>query len=84
MGLLEAADMFGARLPEAFAGFDRATTGFPVEYPTACSPQAWASGAPLMLLRAVLGLEPDGEVLRSDPAIADPIRSLSLDGIPGR
>ena len=31
------------------------TVDFPVEYPTACSPQAWATGAPLMLLRVMLG-----------------------------
>ena len=30
-------------------------TRFPVEYPTACSPQAWATGAPLLMLRALLG-----------------------------
>ena len=33
--------------------------GFPVEYPIACSPQAWAAGAPLLCLRAVIGMEPD-------------------------
>jgi glycogen debranching enzyme len=83
VSLLEAAELFGGRLPEAFAGFSRAVTDFPVEYPTACSPQAWASGAPFMLLRALLGIEPDGPVLRTDPELADPIRSLVLDGIPG-
>ncbi len=28
-------------------------------YPTSCSPQAWASAAPLLLVRAFLGLDPD-------------------------
>src|SRR5438309_1918665 len=56
MGILEAATFFHDRLPEAFAGFRRDMTRFPVEYPTACSPQAWATGAPLLLLRVVLGL----------------------------
>jgi hypothetical protein len=32
---------------------------FPVSYPVACSPQAWASAAPFLLLRAVLGIFPD-------------------------
>jgi glycogen debranching enzyme len=27
--------------------------------PTSCSPQAWSSAAPLLLLRLLLGLEPD-------------------------
>jgi glycogen debranching enzyme len=84
MALLEAADLLGNRLPEAFAGFDRQETAYPAEYPTACSPQAWASGAPLLLVRAVLGLEPDGAVLRSRPLLPEPIRRLSLHHVPGR
>ena len=46
---LEAASFTGHRLPEAFAGFERSISRFPVPYPTACSPQAWATGAPLRL-----------------------------------
>jgi len=42
MGMLEAATYFKGRLPEAFAGYPRQLTEFPVEYPTACSPQAWS------------------------------------------
>ena len=30
-------------------------TKYPVRYPTACSPQAWSTGAPLLLLRTMLG-----------------------------
>ena len=84
MGLLEAADLMGTRLPEAFAGFDRKAVSFPAEYPTACSPQAWASGAPLMLIRALLGLEPDGAVLRNRPHLPEQIRRLQLFRVPGR
>ena len=41
------------RLPELFGGFDR-TKDAPFEpYPGACSPQAWAAAAPLMLARAL-------------------------------
>jgi glycogen debranching enzyme/putative sterol carrier protein len=84
MGLLDAADLMGNRLPEAFAGFDREETSFPAEYPTACSPQAWASGAPLMLIRALLGLEPDGAVLRSRARLPERIRRVQLFRVPGR
>jgi glycogen debranching enzyme len=42
MGILESAPFFDHRLPEAFAGYPRELTKVPVEYPTACSPQAWA------------------------------------------
>jgi glycogen debranching enzyme len=59
-GLLDSAHHFPAyRLPELFCGFDRASTGAPVSYPVACSPQAWAAGAPLMLIRTMLGLRAD-------------------------
>ena len=58
--MLEAADFFNHRLPEAFAGYPRSETHYPVEYPTACSPQAWATGAPLLFLRTLLGLDSDG------------------------
>jgi glycogen debranching enzyme len=57
---------------------------FPVEYPTASSPQAWASGAPLLLLRAILGLEPIGNNLLVDPAIPSMLGQLELLDIPGR
>src|SRR5437867_10013606 len=42
--ILEAATYFDWRLPEVFAGYARSLTQFPVEYPTASSPQAWATG----------------------------------------
>jgi glycogen debranching enzyme len=57
--LFEAARHFDWSLPEVFAGFDRAETPFPIGYPTAARPQAWAAGTPLLLLRLLLGLEPD-------------------------
>lgn len=55
--LLESALHFPAyRLPELFCGFDRESSGVPVAYPTACSPQAWAAGAPFLLVQTLLGL----------------------------
>ncbi len=84
LAILEAAVFFDYRLPETFAGYQRAVTHFPVEYPTACSPQAWATGAPLLLIRTLLGLESDGEHLIVDPAIPAPIERLELLDIPGR
>jgi glycogen debranching enzyme len=59
-GMLAAAQHFPAfRLPELFCGFDRASTGSPIAYPVACSPQAWAAGSALMLIRTMLGLQAD-------------------------
>jgi glycogen debranching enzyme len=57
-GLLDAADAFDGRLPELFCGFPRSRFYRPVPYPTACAPQAWASAAPLLLVRSFLGLTP--------------------------
>ena len=31
-------------------------TNPPVSYPVACSPQAWAAGAPFLILQALLGI----------------------------
>jgi glycogen debranching enzyme len=83
VSMLEAAEFFNYRLPEAFAGDKRESTRFPVEYPTACSPQAWASGAPLLLIRAMLGLESIGGNLIVDPAMPPNIKNLELLDIPG-
>jgi hypothetical protein len=84
LAMLEATRAFGGRPPEAFAGYERLRTEFPVEYPTACSPQAWATGAPLALLRALLGLEPQGDQLRVAPHLPNAISQLELRRIPGR
>jgi glycogen debranching enzyme len=81
--MLEAADLFDGRLPEAFAGYAREATNYPVEYPTACSPQAWASGAPLLLLRTMLGLEARDRDLTVNPAVPREIERLELLDIPG-
>jgi glycogen debranching enzyme len=83
-GILDAAEFFEGRLPEAFGGYPRSDTKYPVQYPTACSPQAWSTGAPLLFLRTMLGLEPLGDHLVVDPALPEGIGHLELLDIPGR
>ena len=83
-GILDAAQFFNGRLPEAFGGYERSVTRYPVQYPTACSPQAWSTGAPLLLLRTMLGLDALGEHLVVDPALPNGIGMLALLDIPGR
>jgi glycogen debranching enzyme len=57
--ILEAAVHFDHRLPEVFAGYPRSEVREPVELPGSCSPQAWAAGTVPLLVRAMLGVEPD-------------------------
>lgn len=81
---VEAAAHFDYRLPEVFAGFAREHTGFPVVYPTASSPQAWAAATPLLLLQAVLGLAPDraARQLRSEAGcVPEWLEGLTLAGV---
>jgi glycogen debranching enzyme len=83
-GILQAARFFDGRLPEAFGGYPREMTKYPVRFPTACSPQAWSTGAPLLLLRTMLGLEPVGNGLLVNPAIPARLGHIELLDIPGR
>jgi glycogen debranching enzyme len=83
-GILDAAEVFEGRLPEAFGGYERGVTKYPVQYPTACSPQAWSTGAPLLLVRTMLGLEPLGDHLVVDPALPESVGLLAVLDIPGR
>jgi glycogen debranching enzyme len=88
-GLYEAAAyMELRRLPELFCGFQRRRGRGPTLYPVACSPQAWASGAPFLMLQACLGLEfvpEEREIRFRRPWLPDFLHeitlvNLSLDG----
>ena len=71
-------------MPELFCGFPRRPDAGPTLYPVACSPQAWASGAVLMLLRAVLGLDVDGvngQVTFSNPMLPSFLDVLHIEGL---
>jgi glycogen debranching enzyme len=48
-----------ARFPELFCGFSSEEVPVPVQYPVACRPQAWSSGAPLLMVRSYGGLTAD-------------------------
>ncbi|MER5702753.1 glycogen debranching N-terminal domain-containing protein [Micromonospora sp. NPDC002296] len=83
-GILAAASYFDGRLPEAFGGYHRELTKFPVEYPTACSPQAWSTGTPMLLLRTMLGIEPHGGHLSVEPRLPIGMGRIEVLDIPGR
>jgi glycogen debranching enzyme len=83
--LVEASPHFDHQLPEVFAGYRRDETPFPIVYPTAARPQAWAAGTPILLLRVLLGLHPDPGSERlvsvSPAGLADWAGPLDLRGV---
>jgi glycogen debranching enzyme len=79
--MFEAAVNFDMQLPELICGFPRAPGEPPIAYPVACMPQAWAAGAPFMMLQACLGIRLDGwngEIHIERPYLPAGIDSLSL------
>jgi glycogen debranching enzyme len=82
--IIESSLVFNYRLPEAFAGYARERTGFPVRYPTASSPQAWAAGAAMLCISVILGLQVKGDSLIHSPKLPPWIATLTLEEIRGR
>ena len=82
--LVQAGAALGGRLPELICGFDRATYPLPVVYPAACSPQAWASAAPVLALWTLLRFDvdvPAGSVWFA-PALPPAWQPLELSRVP--
>jgi len=83
--VFEAAQHFpDFRLPELFCGFDREVSPFPVPYPVACSPQAWAAAAPFLFLETMLGLHPHadrGELELVRPYLPDWLTRVNVSGL---
>ncbi len=84
--MLTAARHFDYQLPEVFAGLSRSETPFPIAYPTAARPQAWAAGTPVLLLQVLLGIEPDRARHQLVTRLPDELpswagRSLRLTGL---
>ncbi|MCC3374822.1 amylo-alpha-1,6-glucosidase [Cohnella sp. REN36] len=79
-GLLKAAEKFEYyRLPELFCGYDE-SIGYPVSYPVACSPQAWAAGTSVTLVQTMLGIQPDalGGTIRLHPYLPEGVNVLRV------
>ena len=81
-GLLDASLFFDLhRLPELFCGFPRRPGEAPTLYPVACAPQAWCSGAVLLLLQACLGLSviaPEQKLIFSKPLLPGFLPQVSV------
>jgi glycogen debranching enzyme len=83
VAVFEAAEGFGDnRLPEVYTGHPRSEAVFPVWYPEASYPQGWATAAPLLLVRTLLGLEFSRGRARADPVIPPKMHGLCAVGPP--
>ena len=72
------------RPPELFCGYEMNGDNSPVQYPVACSPQAWATGSIFQLLQMMVNLVPDAQnnCLRIiDPALPKSINHLSFHNL---
>jgi glycogen debranching enzyme len=71
------------QMPELYAGIEREETNFPVQYPDANVPQAWAAGSVFSMLQALLGFDPDAPrgKLFLDPALPDWLPDLTLSDL---
>ena len=84
LALLDAAGYQQHRLPELFGGLSRHEMPFPVQYPSSCSPQAWAAASPLLFLRTILRLDPwvPHRKIWLSPTLPPWINYLRVDRIP--
>jgi glycogen debranching enzyme len=79
--IIDAGSFFALyQMPELYAGLEREDANFPVQYPDANVPQAWAAGSVFSLLQALLGFEPDAPQgkLYLDPKLPDWLPDLTL------
>ncbi|GAA3133292.1 glycogen debranching N-terminal domain-containing protein [Streptomyces rectiviolaceus] len=74
-GVMAAAETFGYRLPEMYAGEQRTEGGAPLPHPAACRPAATAAAAGVQLLTALAGIRPDAP---SGTVTLSPVRSAPL------
>jgi len=68
------------QMPELYAGLSREGASFPVQYPGANVPQAWAAGSVFALLQSIIGFQPHGDegVLYLDPWLPPWLPDLTL------
>ncbi len=84
-GLYHASQHFESfRLPELYCGFAQHAGLSPIRYARACAPQAWAAGAPFLLLNGLLGLQPQAEQQRLtlvQPTLPNWLHTMEIQGI---
>ncbi|QGZ51404.1 glycogen debranching protein [Streptomyces sp. QHH-9511] len=82
-GVLDAAEAFGHRLPEMYAGEQRTAGSLPVPHPAACRPAAVAAAAGVHLLTALAGIRPDApdRTVALHPVRSAPLGAVRLSGL---
>jgi len=82
-GLLAAAETFGHRLPEMYAGEQRTEGGAPLPHPAACRPAATAAAAGVLLLSSLAGIRPDAPAgtVTLRPVRSAPLGEIGLTGL---
>ncbi|MGW3289515.1 glycogen debranching N-terminal domain-containing protein [Streptomyces sp. NPDC001002] len=82
-GTLAAAEAFGHRLPEMYAGVQRTDGSAPLPHPAACRPAATAAAAGVLLPTALVGIRPDAPAgtLTLRPVHSAPLGELVLTGL---
>ncbi|MFJ6750333.1 glycogen debranching N-terminal domain-containing protein [Streptomyces sp. NPDC091266] len=82
-GILDAADSFGHRLPEMYAGEQRTADAAPVPHPAACRPSAVAAAGAVQLLTALAGVRPDvpATTVALRPPAGAPLGAIQLTGL---
>lgn len=82
--LFDAAIACDGRLPERFSGEARSAAPATVTTDTSCSLKAWASAAPLLVLRTLLGLDPDSngnELVATTAVLPEWLHGLRWSGV---
>ncbi|MET8248425.1 glycogen debranching N-terminal domain-containing protein [Streptomyces sp. NPDC005202] len=82
-GVLAAAEAFGHRLPEMYAGEQRTDGSAPVPHPAACRPSATAAAAGVLLLTTLAGIRPDAPAgtVTLRPVRSAPLGEVGLTGL---
>ncbi|UUU30426.1 glycogen debranching protein [Streptomyces sp. CA-210063] len=82
-GVLAAAESFGHRLPEMYAGEQRTAGGAPLPHPAACRPAATAAAAGVLLLTTLVGIRPDAPAgtVTLRPVRSAPLGEIGLTGL---
>ncbi|WTO44108.1 glycogen debranching protein [Streptomyces chartreusis] len=82
-GVLAAAEAFGHRLPDMYAGEARTEGSAPLPHPAACRPAATSAAAGVLLLTTLAGIRPDAPAgtVTLRPMRGAPLGEIVLTGL---